>query len=153
MTSLGADEQIQQLNMFTITDCLSFGFLVQSTPVWKFFLSRLSTGLLLLKRDEQSSDRINGRIKKTNETSISFLKLLRNITVECRAMKDLLYSVNILTKYQVLGLFKCIFRKPRNFLCNMKLGSRVVAVSSSQCMALSLCTKCSHRNKSPATIA
>ena len=94
-------------------------------------LSRLSTGWLLLKRDEQSSDRINGRIKKTNETSISFLKLLRNITVECRAMKDLLYSVNILTKYQVLGLFKCIFRKPRNFLCNMKLGSRVVAVSSS----------------------
>ena len=28
MTSLGADEQIQQLNMFTITHCLSFGFLV-----------------------------------------------------------------------------------------------------------------------------
>ena len=28
MTSLGADEQIQQLNMFTITHCLSLGFLV-----------------------------------------------------------------------------------------------------------------------------
>ena len=28
--SLGADEQIQQLNMLTITHCLSFGFLVYS---------------------------------------------------------------------------------------------------------------------------
>ena len=56
-----------------------------------------------------------------------FFKNLRNITVKCRAMKDLLYSVDIFTNYTaVLGLFKCIFRKPQNFLCNMKLGSRVI---------------------------
>ena len=60
-------------------------------------------------------------------TLLSIALLMRNITVKCRAMKDFfLCSVNIFRNYPVLGLFKCIFRKPRNFLCNMKLGSRVI---------------------------
>ena len=48
MTSLGADEQIQQLNMFTITHCLSFGFLV--------YLS----GHLKIPQPDNAEEDING---------------------------------------------------------------------------------------------
>ena len=52
MTSLGADEQIQQLNMFTITHCLSFGFLVYFNfvvhQVYRNPRIRNTTNLLIL---------------------------------------------------------------------------------------------------------
>ena len=58
MTSLGADEQIQQLNIFTITHCLSLGFLVYDkcldwmSYIFFLYFSNPCPGLVPEQEDE-----------------------------------------------------------------------------------------------------